>query len=223
MNMAPAKKWPAGEAAVRALKAGNDLLLMPPDITAARDGILSALKSGDLPRERLVEAVTRVLTLRFRTAAVKQPELITVQSPEHQQDVKAAAAAAITVLRGTCSGTPVSGPVTVTASGGREVARVALIKALQTAGVEVRAAGGKIVHLVGYGDRRTDLALGAEVTVMMDTPYLLAAASSPTLIATYSSSQASMSALADVLAGKTPARGRSPVAVPGLPATACAK
>ena len=32
MNMAPAMKWPAGEAAVRALNAGNDMLLMPPDI-----------------------------------------------------------------------------------------------------------------------------------------------------------------------------------------------
>jgi beta-N-acetylhexosaminidase len=223
MNMEPAKKWPAGEAAVRALKAGNDLLLMPPDITAARDGILSALTSGDLPKARLVEAATRVLTLRFRTAAPAQPELITVQSPEHQAEVKKAAAASVTVLRGTCSGAPVSGPVTVTAAGGREVARVALIKALQAAGVEVRAAGGKVVHLVGWGDRRTDLALGAEVTVMMDTPYLLAESTSPTLIATYSSSPASMSALADVLAGKAAAPGRSPVPVTGLPASACRK
>ena len=35
LNMAPAKRWPAGEAAVRALVAGNDLLLMPPDLAAA--------------------------------------------------------------------------------------------------------------------------------------------------------------------------------------------
>ena len=38
MNMAPAMKWPAGEAAVRALEAGNDLLLMPPNVGAAYDG-----------------------------------------------------------------------------------------------------------------------------------------------------------------------------------------
>ena len=42
MNMAPAMKWPAGEAAVRALDAGNDLLLMPPNVGGAYDGLLAA-------------------------------------------------------------------------------------------------------------------------------------------------------------------------------------
>jgi beta-N-acetylhexosaminidase len=223
MNMAPAKKWPPGEAAVRALKAGNDLLLMPPDIAAARDGVLAALKSGDLPRARLVEAVTRILTLKFRTTERRQPDLATIKSPDHERVVYQAAAASITVLRGACSGPLVSGPVTVTASGGREVARVALVKALQSVGMTVQAAGGKAVHLVGYGDRRTDLSMDAQVTVMMDTPNLLSASSSPTLIATYSSSQLSMSALANVIAGKATAPGKSPVKIPGLPASACAK
>jgi beta-N-acetylhexosaminidase len=56
---------------------------------------------------------------------------------------------------------------------------------------------------------------------MMDTPYLLAKAKSGTLLATYSSSPLSLNALAAVLAGKAKATGRSPVAVPGLPRTAC--
>ena len=68
MNMPPAMKWPAGEAAVRALNAGDDMLLMPPDIGAARDGIVAALGTAALKRSRLVEAVTRILTLKFRTA-----------------------------------------------------------------------------------------------------------------------------------------------------------
>jgi beta-N-acetylhexosaminidase len=223
MNMAPAKKWPPGEAAVRALKAGNDLLLMPPDIAAARAGVLAALKSGDLPRARLVEAVTRILTLKFRTAAHTQPGLATIKSPDRERAVSPAAAAAITVLRGACTGPLVSGPVTVTASGGREAARTALSTALQASGMRVQPTGGKVVHLIGYGDKRPDLNKDAQVTVMMDTPALLAAASSPTLIATYSSSPLSMSALAKVIAGKATAPGRSPVTVPGLPASACAK
>jgi beta-N-acetylhexosaminidase len=221
MNMPPAMQWPPGEAAVRALNAGNDLLLMPPDITAARDGIVAALRSGSLKRERLVEAVTRILTLKARTAAATRPDLSVVGSPAHEQAVAALDAASVTVLKGACSGPLLTGPVTVTAAEGREVARVTLVKALQAAGVPVQAAGGKIIHLVGYGDRPLDLAPAAAVTVMMDTPYLLASAKSPTLIATYSSSRLSLTALAAVLAGKAKPAGRSPVVVPGLPATAC--
>jgi beta-N-acetylhexosaminidase len=198
-------------------------LLMPPDIAAARDGILAALTDGGLPRERLVEAVTRVLTLKFRAAGRPQPDLAAVGSPEHRRRIREAAAASVTVLRGACSGPLIDGPVTVTASGGREVARVTLVKALQAAGVPVQSAGGKVVHLIGYGDRRTDLSLSAEMTVGMDQPDLLASARSPVLAATYSSSPASLSALADVIAGRAKAPGRSPVAVTGLPRSACSK
>ncbi|MFC7277490.1 glycoside hydrolase family 3 protein [Paractinoplanes rhizophilus] len=219
MNMPPAMKWPAGEAAVRALNAGNDMLLMPPNIAAARDGIVAGLKNGTLKRERLVEAVTRILTLKSRTKPA--PDLSVVGMPAHQQAVSALDAASVTVLRGACSGPLLTGPVTVTAADGREVARVNLVRALQAAGVEVQAAGGKVVHLVGYGDKPADLNAAAAVTVMMDTPYLLASAKSPTLIATYSSSKLSLTALAAVIAGKATATGKSPVAVSGLPRSAC--
>jgi beta-N-acetylhexosaminidase len=225
MNMSPAMKWPPGEAAVRALNAGNDMLLMPPDIAKARDGIVAGVKDGSLPRARLVEAVTRILTLKLRNAAKAQPPLSTLNAPDHQKAVLAADAASITVLKGKCSGPLLTGPVTVTASHGRDVARTGLVRALQAAGLKVQAAGGTIVHLVGYGDQPSDLepALGssAAVTVMMDTPYLLSGATSPTLIATYSSSPLSLTALAHVLTGKAKAPGRSPVAVTGLPRSAC--
>ncbi|GAA2626673.1 glycoside hydrolase family 3 protein [Paractinoplanes durhamensis] len=221
MNMPPAMKWPAGEAAVRALNAGNDMLLMPPDIAGARDGIVAGLKSGSLKRERLVEAVTRILTLKFRTARTPPPSVGVVGSAAHQQAVAALDAASITVLRGACAGPLVAGPVTVTAADGREVARVTLVRALQAAGVNVQAAGGKIIHLVGYGDKAADLDQAAAVTVIMDTPGLLASAKSPVLVASYSSSKLSLTALASVIAGKTKAPGKSPVAVPGLPRTAC--
>jgi beta-N-acetylhexosaminidase len=55
----------------------------------------------------------------------------------------------------------------------------------------------------------------------MDTPYILGRTSSPVRVATYSSTQAAMTALAKVLAGKARPAGRSPVDVPGLPASAC--
>ncbi|MFI7547958.1 glycoside hydrolase family 3 protein [Actinoplanes sp. NPDC049599] len=223
MNMKPAMMWPPGEAAVRALNAGNDMLLMPPDLAGARDGILAGLKDGSLKRERLTEAVTRILTLRYRTAGHPRPDLSVVGAPDHQRAVGDANAAAITLLKGRCTGPLVTGPVTISASGGREPARIGLVKALQAAGVQVQAAGGTVVHLVGYGDRQTDLNPEASITVMMDAPYLLAASRSPTLLATYSSSPLALTALATVLAGKAKAPGRSPVAVAGLPRSACTK
>ena len=80
---------------------------------------------------------------------------------------------------------------------------------------------GTVIRLVGYGDTSANLDPAAGVTVMMDTPYLLAQAKSGTLLATYSSSVSSLNALAAVLAGKAKATGRSPVPVAGLPRTAC--
>lgn len=225
MNMAPAQRWPAGEAAVRALLAGNDLLLMPPDLAAAHAGLLAALDNGTLPRDRLVQAATRVLTLKQRIAdaAGTVPGLSELDSPAHHTAVAPAAAASVTLLRGPCPSPArlVDDPVTVTAAGGRERARDALAGALAAAGAEVVDAGGAEVHLVGYGDGPADLSRRAAVTVAMDTPHLLGEARSPVLLATYSSSQLSMEALAAVLTGQSPAPGRSPVAVPGLPRTAC--
>ncbi|MGC4895347.1 glycoside hydrolase family 3 protein [Micromonospora sp. DT31] len=220
MNMAPAKKWSPGEAAVRALNAGNDLILMPPNVKQASDGLRSALKDGSLPRARLVEAATRVLAMKFRLAGHPAPALSTLNGPAHRKAATDLAAAAVTVLRGRCGGA-VTGPVSVTSSGGRERTRTLLTEALTAAGVKVVPSGGTVVHLVGYGDGAKDLRAGAAVTVAMDTPYVLSGAKSPTLLATYSSTRASMTGLAAVLAGKARPAGRSPVPVSGLPATTC--
>jgi beta-N-acetylhexosaminidase len=221
MNMEPAKRWSPGEAAVRALNAGNDLILMTPNVSEAYDGLLAALRDGSLPRARLVDAATRVLTMKFKLADRPAPDMSTLDSAAHRKAVADLAAATVTMLRGRCDAAPVTGPVTVTSSAGRERARAALTKALTAAGVSVVPSGGRIVHLVGYGDGDGDLRADATVTVAMDTPYVLAGAESPTLLATYSSSPASMTALAAVLAGKARPVGHSPVPVTGLPATAC--
>ncbi|MEV0397798.1 glycoside hydrolase family 3 protein [Polymorphospora rubra] len=221
MNMAPAQKWPAGEAAVRAVNAGNDLLLMPPDVAGAHAGLLAGLRDGSLPRERLVEAATRVLTLKFRLAGQPRPEMSTVGSAAHTEAVGRLSAAAITQLRGACATPPVPGPITVSSSGGRDGTRAALTEALRANGVKVVDSGGTVVHLVGYGDGTGDLRADADVTVGMDTPYLLGKAKSKVLIATYSSTRLSMTALARVLAGKAGSPGRSPVEVAGLPRSSC--
>ncbi|MFK3981881.1 glycoside hydrolase family 3 protein [Micromonospora sp. NPDC050397] len=221
MNMAPAMVYPPGEAAVRAINAGNDLLLMPPNLTQAYDGLLAAVRAGTLPRTRLVEAVTRVLTLKFTLAGHQVPAMSTLATAAHQEAARKVATASVTALRGTCAQAPVRGPVTVTAAKGRDRTAATLTDALRAAGVAVVPKGGTIVHLVGYGDAAGDLNPAAGVTVAMDTPYLLESAASPVLLATYSSSAVSMAALADVLAGKARPTGRSPVPVTSLPRSSC--
>ena len=50
----------SGEAAVRALQAGADLLLCPLDLCAAFDAVLDAVRSGVLSETRLDESVRRI-------------------------------------------------------------------------------------------------------------------------------------------------------------------
>jgi beta-N-acetylhexosaminidase len=219
MNMAPAMKQPPGEAAVAALAAGNDLILMPPHVGKAHQGILDGLKSGKLSRARLVEAASRVLKLKLGLGGAAQPALSTVGT--HAQQVSPVAAASVTLLRGTCGKPLVTGPVRVTATAGREKARTRLAAALKQAGVSVVETGGSVVHLVGYGDTAKDLSAAAAVTVHLDAPYLLAQSTSKVLVATYSSSDLSMDALAPVLAGKAEPDGRAPVEIKGLPSSTC--
>jgi beta-N-acetylhexosaminidase len=219
LNMAPAERWGPGEAAVRAVLAGNDVLLMPPNLTAAHKGLMEAASSGRLTRQRLVESATRILTLKLRLAAVARPEMTVVDGEPGKVAARAAAAAAITVLRGSCSGPLVTGPVRVTAAGA-DTARGVLEEALRQSGAQIVTQGGAEVRLLGYGRGSADLSSTAAVTVALDTPYVLSGAKG-TLLATYSGSRASMSALADVLLGKAKAPGKAPVPVQGLPATAC--
>ncbi|MFY1689936.1 glycoside hydrolase family 3 protein [Plantactinospora sp. WMMB782] len=51
---------------VLALKAGADLLLMPPNLDLAVDSVLAAVASGELTESRIDQSVRRILTLKQR-------------------------------------------------------------------------------------------------------------------------------------------------------------
>jgi beta-N-acetylhexosaminidase len=55
-----------GEVAVRALLAGADVLLMPPDPRLARDAVVAAVAAGRVPVARLDDAVHRLLAAKER-------------------------------------------------------------------------------------------------------------------------------------------------------------
>ena len=50
-----------GREAVDAFKAGNDMLLIPPDLDAADRAMIAAVKSGEVTQARLDESVLKIL------------------------------------------------------------------------------------------------------------------------------------------------------------------
>ena len=57
-------RYGAGEAAVAALKAGVDMILMPDDLQVAYDAVQAAVESGALTAQRIDESVLRILRIK---------------------------------------------------------------------------------------------------------------------------------------------------------------
>ncbi len=58
--------YTSADAAVRALQAGCDMLLMPQDFQAARQAVLDAVKDSVLSEERLDESLRRIFRVKLR-------------------------------------------------------------------------------------------------------------------------------------------------------------
>lgn len=66
MNMgAIVNRYGTGDAAVRAVKAGNDMLLMPGDFKVAYRAVINAVKSGEIAKSRINESVLRIITKKL--------------------------------------------------------------------------------------------------------------------------------------------------------------
>ena len=63
---AVARRMPPGEAAARAIKAGNDIVLHSPDDDAAVAGIKAAVEKGEISQPQLDASVRRVLAAKAR-------------------------------------------------------------------------------------------------------------------------------------------------------------
>lgn len=65
MNMgAVANEYASGDAAVRAVQAGADMILMPADFSAAYAGVRNAVQNGTITEERINESVRRILAVK---------------------------------------------------------------------------------------------------------------------------------------------------------------
>lgn len=66
MNKGAVAGYAPDEASVMAISAGMDMLLVPKDFKKAYQGILTAVKNGELTEERIDESVKRILTMKYR-------------------------------------------------------------------------------------------------------------------------------------------------------------
>ena len=65
LNMgAVTQQYSSAQAAVAALDAGADMLLMPEDFKAAYQGVLDAVNNGTISEERINESVRRILEIK---------------------------------------------------------------------------------------------------------------------------------------------------------------
>lgn len=97
------KLFNTADAAIAAVEAGADVLLLPPDETAAIDALIKAVKRGKISEERINESVKKILAYKQwlkldeeRFIDIKRISDV-VSSPESWQTAKEIAKASITV------------------------------------------------------------------------------------------------------------------------------
>ena len=123
-----AAQFNASEGPVRAIEAGADVLLMPPDPERAIRAIAAAVEKGRLTRQRIDDSVMRVLVAKIHLGLVKK-RLVdldgisdVLESPDEEERVQQLADHAITLLKNDNDLLPLSRtstPCTVIASGNR--------------------------------------------------------------------------------------------------------
>ncbi|MBA3645412.1 MAG: hypothetical protein H0W63_04480 [Gemmatimonadaceae bacterium] len=98
-----AKRYGATEPLIRAIEAGNDILLMPRSVPLAIETVLEAVKSGRLSESRIDASVRRLLTVKARAGLIdgRMVSVAAVDSivnvPAHQKVADEVAARSITL------------------------------------------------------------------------------------------------------------------------------
>ena len=105
------KMFPSGgpaasaSAAVEAVKAGNDVLLIPADLDAAYNGVLNAVRSGEIPQARIDESVLKILRAKA-SVGLNQAKLVDINAvnqvvakPESLLTAQKVADSAVTLVR----------------------------------------------------------------------------------------------------------------------------
>lgn len=95
----------SGKAAVAAVKAGNDMLLIPSDFPGSYEGVLRAVKRGEISQARIDESVLKILRMKA-SVGLNKAKLVnidamktTISKPENLSRAQEIADAAVTLVR----------------------------------------------------------------------------------------------------------------------------
>jgi beta-N-acetylhexosaminidase len=105
-----------GEAAVKAVEAGADVLLMPPDPHAAIEAVVAAVRSGRIDPKRIRQSVVRILAAKAKLGLVA-PSLVDLEeiqnilnSPESNAKAQTLADESVTLVRNNENLVPLRNP-----------------------------------------------------------------------------------------------------------------
>ncbi|HEX3877207.1 MAG TPA: glycoside hydrolase family 3 N-terminal domain-containing protein [Bryobacteraceae bacterium] len=111
-----AQGFTSGDAAVRAIEAGADTLLMPADPDAAIRAVVAAVNSGRITRARIQESVVKILSSKEKVGLDRKRfanlEGISdvVNSPEDNERAQEIADHAVTLVRNNSNAVPLADP-----------------------------------------------------------------------------------------------------------------
>lgn len=190
------KRYPGGEAAVQAIKAGSDLALMPADNDRAHSAVVSALRSGEIPEAQARASAARVIAHLLHADAAPHEN---GDPGSHAVESQALSAAAVTMVSEDCSAERIT---SVRPSGSP-----AVVSSFTAAAKEAGLGTGSGPTLAFTASRNAY----ADIVVATDRPYALVNSTASTKIALYGTELPAMRALVAVLTGKAKARGELPV------------
>ncbi|MFT4148439.1 MAG: glycoside hydrolase family 3 N-terminal domain-containing protein [Micrococcaceae bacterium] len=206
-------EYDSSASAVKALNAGADILLMPPDASQAHQAIIDALNNGQLSKDRLDDAATKVVTMMLWQKERQKPVnpgLIGSQAATAKQ----VSAAGLTVAAGKCQADALPDKQ-VQIIGGSDEDQAAATASAQAAGLTVGDTGPVVALDSGSGG------VSGDIVVSTDTPWYLGTTDQgDTKIAIYGNNPGAFDSLFDYLTGKTKASGVLPAPVDGIDAAA---
>jgi beta-N-acetylhexosaminidase len=109
-----ANQFKSAEGSVRAIEAGADVLLMPPNPEQAIHGVMEAVERGRIKRARIDESATRVIAAKIRVGLMRA-KLVdldqvsdVLESPEADERVQQMSDRAVTLVRNEHATVPIA-------------------------------------------------------------------------------------------------------------------